>query len=284
MPDTLSILSGTASPTLAVSSTSTAVPQPAAASAFSSGGPVSLGNLFFDSFDVPSQITYGGKQSLKIHKMIGGARQIDAMGDDPNAVSWTGLFLSSDATARAQTLEQMRVSGDVQALLWGAFNINVVIDEATFVYKNASEIEYTVSCEILDVATAITPKPTLLQSVSVDAISAATVVLPPALASTQSALAQLGLILRQLSSMAGPQGQVVLNRLISAQSQLEFATTQGNDALSSLGDIGAPGQTTTQLLATLNNANDQLGNLTQIGPAAALVGRAINNIQTGGLF
>jgi hypothetical protein len=37
-------------------------------------------------------------------------------------------------------------------------------------------------------------------------------------------------------------------------------------------------------LATLNNANDQLGNLTQIGPAAALVGRAINNIQTGGLF
>src|SRR5579859_4349335 len=73
--------------------------------------PVSLGNFIFKGFEVPDTAPWGGAQALSIHKLVGGARVIDAMGSDDRPIKFRGTFLSKDADTRALQIDKMRKAG-----------------------------------------------------------------------------------------------------------------------------------------------------------------------------
>ena len=51
-------------------------------------GTLLLGPVLFRDFELPGQITWGGKQRLAVHHLPGGRRVIDAMGRDDAAIVW----------------------------------------------------------------------------------------------------------------------------------------------------------------------------------------------------
>lgn len=118
--------------------------------------PLLLGDVLFRDFEIPSKITgaIGGKQQLAKHKIIGGARITDAMGDDPEDPAWEGRFRGSDAESRAQALDAIRAAGQEVLLTFGSFQYTVVIEEFTCDYMQAYEIPYRIKCYITVVQTA----------------------------------------------------------------------------------------------------------------------------------
>lgn len=134
-------------------------------------GPVVLGDVAFERYEVPERIAFGGQQAMAIHKFPGGARIIDAMGRDDNAIHWRGVMLGPDAEVRARQLEDMRVLGDPQPLSWGAFFYTVVVESLDFDYRMPSHITYYITCAVVrDEAedASLAQDPTLLQQLSAD--------------------------------------------------------------------------------------------------------------------
>lgn len=108
-----------------------------------------LGQVLFQDFEIPSQITgLGGKQMLAKHVLIGGARVTDAMGPDDGDPSWSGRFRGSNARERARLLDAMRVSGKTLVLSFDVFLYLVVIEEFDFDFQQAYEIPYRIKLYI----------------------------------------------------------------------------------------------------------------------------------------
>ncbi|WP_236701997.1 LysM peptidoglycan-binding domain-containing protein [Cupriavidus basilensis] len=64
---------------------------------------------------MPEEISFGGSQRLAIKKMVGGVRDIQALGADPKPIAWSGIFMPTEdgqsALDRARLLEAMRDAG-----------------------------------------------------------------------------------------------------------------------------------------------------------------------------
>lgn len=119
------------------------------------GGPgggniVSLGDVDLAGFEIPEKITVGGQQQMTVHKLTGGERVIDMMGRDDKSMDWSGYLQGHDAVARAQQLDQMRVDGDVQSLMWATYDFSVVIASFECDYQQGGFwLPYRISCTVL---------------------------------------------------------------------------------------------------------------------------------------
>lgn len=82
-------------------------------------GPVTLGSMQFQGFEVPEVIEVGGDQAMAIQRMAGGARNIQSMGSDPNKITLAGIFMGPNALARSEALDRMRVAGQTVTLSTG---------------------------------------------------------------------------------------------------------------------------------------------------------------------
>lgn len=113
---------------------------------------LTLGDIAFTDFSVPSRMNYGGKQTLVVHKFPGGARTIDAMGPDPNPITWSGILLGVGAAATRQAIEAMRDAGQVVDLAWGENAYSVLVEECTFDGQDGStgpvRIDYRITCTV----------------------------------------------------------------------------------------------------------------------------------------
>jgi len=109
-----------------------------------------LGDIQFLDTEIPSRINFAGHQMLGVHKMIGGQRQIDAMGVDPDDQRWRGMFFGENAKFRAQFLEQMAQSGQVYGLTYEGFSYSVVIHYFKPLYEAPFKIPYEISVVILE--------------------------------------------------------------------------------------------------------------------------------------
>jgi hypothetical protein len=134
--------------------------------------PLTLGDVLFQDFEIPSKLTaaIGGKQALGKHKLIGGARVTDAMGDDPDDPAWEGRFRGANAESRAQQLAAIKAAGQEVLLTFGSFQYTVVIEEFVCDYMQAYEIPYRIKCYITQVDT-VDAQPSLDDSVSSDLTS-----------------------------------------------------------------------------------------------------------------
>lgn len=110
---------------------------------------LTLGDFDFSRAEIPEKINFGGDQHLAKHKLVGGARTIDAMGRDDDAIEWSGLFMGETAELRALYLDGLRIAGTVQRLTWSTFDFDVVVSKFQPVFERYYQIPYKIICEIV---------------------------------------------------------------------------------------------------------------------------------------
>lgn len=111
---------------------------------------LTLGPVTFERYEIPERINFGGQQDLKKHKLLGGARVVDALGPDEHPIKWAGRFQGSNAMARARQLDALRMTGARIPLTWGAFFYFVVISDFVGNYEAFYQIPYTIECVVTD--------------------------------------------------------------------------------------------------------------------------------------
>jgi len=88
-----------------------------------------------------------------IHKLPGGARVIQPMGQDDDPIQWSGLFLGTSALDRARAIDLMRVQGKPQKLSFFEFRYMVVVKAFRYVIETRFRIRYTLELEVLEDST-----------------------------------------------------------------------------------------------------------------------------------
>lgn len=109
-------------------------------------GAVVLGGFVFQDHEIPNKISFGGKQQYKAHDTVGNQRVVDAMGPTPNDIAWSGRFRGAGAIQRAQTLDQMRMSGAEQQLMWLGVFYTVLVVEFEAETEKFYEVPYKIKC------------------------------------------------------------------------------------------------------------------------------------------
>ena len=121
-----------------------------AINALVTGGSMSLGSITFTGFEVPERVNFGGNQKLVVHRLPGGTRIIDAMGDDPVKPQWSGFLSGPSAAARGRQINALRLAAAPVKLSFGPYSVQVVVErfEAQF-ERSGYWIPYTIQCEVL---------------------------------------------------------------------------------------------------------------------------------------
>ena len=125
------------------------IPSPGAqkpSAAYSPKVTLVLGPFTFEGPEVPEQINFGGAQMLAVHQLIGGDRIVDALGRNDDDITWKGLFFGQTASARAQYLDGLRITGKALTLKWGSFRYQVVIKSFKPEFKQTYQVPYTIVC------------------------------------------------------------------------------------------------------------------------------------------
>jgi nucleoid-associated protein YgaU len=108
-----------------------------------------LGSVVFGATEGPAGgIPFGGAQKLVIQKRVGGTRTINAMGDDPDPIQWSGIFTGALALEKAKTLSRMRKEGRSLTLTWSSMSYLVVISSFKGNFNAPFEIPYQISLEV----------------------------------------------------------------------------------------------------------------------------------------
>lgn len=110
---------------------------------------LSLGDVLFEDLEIPERMPFGGNQSLVMHKLVGGVRQIDAMGRDDRSIEWSGTFLGENALARARYLDAQRIAGTSVPLVWSEFFYDVVVRCFEADFEREWMIPYRIVCEVV---------------------------------------------------------------------------------------------------------------------------------------
>jgi len=108
-----------------------------------------LGGITFQNFEIPEHINFGGSQHAVVHKLIGGNRVVDAMGPDPDDVSWSGRFRGPGAMERAQAIDAMRAAGGQVTLSYMSTFLVVLITDFKADPERVYEIPYKITCTVV---------------------------------------------------------------------------------------------------------------------------------------
>lgn len=261
---------------------------------------VLLDDLRFSRFEVPEHIPFGGKQTLAIHKMVGGKRKIDAMGRDDAPLTWSGLFLGELASQRARYLDFMRTTGQVRVLTWGEFAYSVVIENAMLDYRRAYEIPYTITCEIVENLTqpVSDAPPTPIDAAVMDDMFSMTalgdMIGDPTLSSLLGTLSSAVSAVSSFANAAQSTINTVLTPLLAVQRQVTLLIASAGSTMANVATVGGllpnnpisqqvqrinaqiSGYTQTPLLLNLQNIGGRMG--TNLGS----IGTSRNNFTTAG--
>lgn len=234
--------------------------------AFGAFGGVVLGDFVFSGFEVPDHIEIGGRQAMHVHKLPGGQRVIDVMGDDPSDIRWQGMILDGAPQARAQQLQQMIAAGEQLPLQWGWFFFTVVIASLQVRVLNG-RVTYDIACTVTrNEATAQGDgEPSLIDSIKSDiseAIGISPATMSTVLSTAQGAVSTIGALIPGSPKLA--QAAAALGSATSGLSAL----ANGSGAI--LGAVtGSSG---------LSSMTAAAGSLAQSVGAAAYLGRAVRNL------
>jgi hypothetical protein len=81
------------------------------------------GDIAFDDWSTPSNISLGGRQAMAVHKLPGGSRVINTLGPDDDERH----FYGPNAQANVRALDALRVSSVVVPLAWGGNFWQVIV-------------------------------------------------------------------------------------------------------------------------------------------------------------
>lgn len=109
-----------------------------------------LGDMEFEGAEVPPQITIGGEQRLVTHDLVGGLRQIDAMGGFCLPIEWSGWLRGPQALKRGRYLDTMRAQGKLLTLMWSEFIYTVVIRRFSADFQRFYQMPYSIVLEVAE--------------------------------------------------------------------------------------------------------------------------------------
>jgi hypothetical protein len=136
---------------------------------------LALGDFNFARFEVPESIAFGGEQKLNVHELVGGKRIIDAMGETPRALEWSGWFVGPNGLGRARYIDGLRKAGKAIKLTWSELAFTVVIHSFECTFQRFYRLPYRITCEVVSDDTAVikqAPAPTPGQLINDDLASA----------------------------------------------------------------------------------------------------------------
>jgi hypothetical protein len=111
-----------------------------------------LGDFVFQDFEIPEEIGFGGDQKLAIKKMLGGVRDVQALGMDWRPISWTGQFFPTQAGEsaldRAEDIQSMLIAAQPVTLTWDEISLLVYVRTFEPDYRFA-RIPYRIVCEVV---------------------------------------------------------------------------------------------------------------------------------------
>jgi len=259
--------------------------------AFAGYGMVTLGPVQLTGMAVPASIPIGGKQALTVHKLPGGARIIDAMGQDDAEIGWRGILDMQDASVTARTLDKLRRSGSVITLAWDVFSYQVIVSEFNCDTRLVPPMNYSIKLTVLadnTLVTGISPVSMALQVVQdlstgnpIGAISAVSAGI-------------VGTSVTDASTAAGASGATVVGSsaytaavgaVNTAAGAIQSATAAANGVLGPLGtSLGALSAAAPAALDTISmssqitTAISSAGDLANLTACAGYVGRAQQNL------
>jgi hypothetical protein len=92
---------------------------------------LTLGDFVFQDLEVPESIGFGLEQRLAVKKLVGGVRDIQALGPDPRPIDWSGIFLPTpegeSALDRAEAIKSMVIQAQPVTLSWDRIYLMVYI-------------------------------------------------------------------------------------------------------------------------------------------------------------
>jgi hypothetical protein len=250
---------------------------------------LTLGDFVFQDFEVPESISFGGAQHLAVKKMVGGVRDIQALGPDPKPITWSGMFMPTPdgqkAIDRALILAQMRDAGQPLTLSWDKLYLEVLIRDFDPDYR-FYRIPYRISCEVLQDLTApiyTDPAPNVDDLIGGDLDSANTLTaatgdtgLSGLMSSVSSAVANVktfvGASLSQVAS--------VLQPIHQAAAYVSSTITQTDTILASVGVPAGvlPSLPVLQNVANFTSIVNATGKQVQFTQIGALLGRMQVNL------
>ncbi len=110
---------------------------------------VVLGDIALQDFEVPEKIEFGGAQRVIVHELIGGGRVVDALGGQPQEVSFSGFLSGATAVARAQALEIICTAGEIISLSWQNFYYRVIVADFFIDYEKSWWMPFTIRCAVV---------------------------------------------------------------------------------------------------------------------------------------
>jgi hypothetical protein len=222
---------------------------------------LTLAGVAFQDFEVPEQIRFGGVQRLAVHELIGGGRVVDALGDDPGEISFTGIFSGSDASARAQILDAACALGATIALVWDEFYYSVVIAEFTASYTKPWWIPFAIRCAVV-----------------VEPGAALAALVAPAASLISGDLAAAGGLIGLSGLPGGVLGSTTATGLAAAQKQIAASISATGGALAgNVSALNAAPDAVTGIVA-LNQVSANSTQLAGLAGMSGYVSRAATNL------
>lgn len=223
---------------------------------------LTLGGISFYQFEVPESIGFGGEQRLAVHELIGGQKQVDAMGAFSEPLAWSGRFRGQTALDRARYVDGLRVSGQATNVTWSEFSYLVVIRRFLPVYERFYEIPYRIECEVIaDLTQAVTTLSTLGPDdlINGDVTTASGLLGQIGIPSLTSAFQSVQSAISAVSSFAtAAQSQLnsVLLPIQQFRLQVQTLTAQTNNVLINVTTLGGilPNNALSQNVANLSGS------------------------------
>lgn len=207
---------------------------------------LNLGNFEFAGVEIPAQINgLGISQQLATHRLLGGDRTIDAMGQDFKPITWSGLFFGAGALNRMNELKAMAAAGLPQTLLWHSFNYLVAIREFDADENRQFDIPYRIVLEVIsdnsNPAAQQATFPTTDDSLNADLLAAQTLTVAVNDSTLTSLMASLSAAMGNVATFASAVSSVVQSVLLPLSAALGYVNSLMATTDTSLGSMAGFG-------------------------------------------
>jgi hypothetical protein len=251
---------------------------------------LTIGEFEFSGTEIPERIPFGGRQTLKVHQLVGGARVVDAMGKEDDPLAWSGIMNGQNALLRARYLKSLCNSGQAVPLFWSQLAYNVIIDRFDPVYELFHRIPYSISCTVVSdynyPVTQIAPAG-VDDAIRADMTSAMGLgdligdgPLSAALGTLNSAISAVSNFATATQSMING----VLAPLAAVQARVGILTSSLGNTIASVTTLGGvlPNNPISQIASRLTNQVVAMNQLPQLYSLGSVLGRMGGNLGTIG--
>jgi hypothetical protein len=219
-----------------------------------------LGDFVFAEYEIPERITMVTSMRAIARKMVGGARNVNMMGADPQPMEWSGMLLGDNALQRAQQLKQMALAQKMLALSFSQYSYSVVIGEFAESFEREYEIYYRIRLIVVadNAAQQSSGVPGIDELIGADISTANGICSSIGNSSLTASMGTLTTAIGAVSSFATATKSAltsVLTPLAQVQSQVTTLIAAGENTLQSVTTIGGllPNNPVAQAVSRLSN-------------------------------